>query len=70
MGSLMATNLLKAGYAVTAFDLVPAALNAAKAAGATLAASPRAAAEHAEVVITMTPAAAHVKTVYLSERFI
>jgi 3-hydroxyisobutyrate dehydrogenase len=63
----MAAHLLKAGHAVTAFDLVPAALDAAKAAGATLAASPRAAAEGAEVVITMLPAAQHVKAVYLSD---
>jgi 3-hydroxyisobutyrate dehydrogenase len=67
MGGPMAANLLKAGHAVTAFDLVPAALDAAKAAGATLAASPRAAAEGAEVVITMLPAAQHVKAVYLSD---
>ncbi|MCG7402019.1 MULTISPECIES: 3-hydroxyisobutyrate dehydrogenase [Caballeronia] len=67
MGGPMAANLLRAGHAVTAFDLVPAALDAAKAAGATLAASPRAAAEGAEVVITMLPAAQHVKTVYLGD---
>jgi 3-hydroxyisobutyrate dehydrogenase len=67
MGGPMAANLLKAGHAVTAFDLVPAALDAAKAVGATLAASPRAAAEGAEVVITMLPAAQHVKAVYLSD---
>ena len=67
MGGPMAANLLKAAHAVTAFDLVPAALEAAKAAGATLAASPRAAAEGAEVVITMLPAAQHVKSVYLND---
>lgn len=67
MGGPMAANLLKAGHAVTAFDLVSAALDAAKAAGATLAASPRAAAEGAEVVITMLPAAQHVKAVYLGD---
>ncbi|EKS66721.1 MULTISPECIES: 3-hydroxyisobutyrate dehydrogenase [Caballeronia] len=67
MGGPMAANLLKAGHAVTAFDLVSAALDAAKAAGATLAASPRAAAQGAEVVITMLPAAQHVKTVYLGD---
>jgi 3-hydroxyisobutyrate dehydrogenase len=67
MGGPMAANLLKAGHAVTAFDLVPAALDAAKSAGATLAASPRAAAEGAEVVITMLPAAQHVKAVYLND---
>ncbi|SAK57168.1 3-hydroxyisobutyrate dehydrogenase [Caballeronia hypogeia] len=67
MGGPMAANLLKAGHALNAFDLVPAALDAAKAAGATLAASPRAAAEGAEVVITMLPAAQHVKAVYLND---
>ena len=67
MGGPMAANLHKAGHAVTAFDLVPDARDAAKAAGATLAASPRAAAEGAEVVITMLPAAQHVKSVYLGD---
>ncbi|WP_248323205.1 3-hydroxyisobutyrate dehydrogenase [Caballeronia sp. Sq4a] len=67
MGGPMAANLLKAGHAVTAFDLSPPALDAAKAAGATLADSPRAASEGAEVVITMLPAAPHVKAVYLND---
>jgi len=67
MGGPMAANLLKAGHAVTAFDLSAPALDAAKAAGATLAASPRAAAEGAEAVITMLPAAQHVKAVYLND---
>jgi 3-hydroxyisobutyrate dehydrogenase len=67
MGGPMAANLLKAGHQVTAFDLVPAALDAAKSAGAALAASPRAAAQEAEVVISMLPAAAHVKAVYLND---
>ncbi|MDR5739623.1 3-hydroxyisobutyrate dehydrogenase [Caballeronia sp. LZ016] len=67
MGGPMAANLLKAGHALTAFDLSAAALDAAKAAGATLAESPRAAAQEAEAVITMLPAAQHVKAVYLSD---
>ncbi|MDR5817819.1 MULTISPECIES: 3-hydroxyisobutyrate dehydrogenase [unclassified Caballeronia] len=67
MGGPMVANLLKAGHALTAFDLVPAALDAARSAGATLADSPRAAAEGAEVVITMLPAAQHVKAVYLND---
>jgi 3-hydroxyisobutyrate dehydrogenase len=67
MGGPMAANLLKAGHAVTAFDLSAPALDDAKAAGATLAASPRAAAEGAEAVITMLPAAQHVKAVYLND---
>jgi len=67
MGGPMASNLLKAGHALTVFDLSPAALEEAQKAGAKVAASPRAAAEASETVITMLPAAAHVKAVYLNE---
>ncbi|SAL61633.1 3-hydroxyisobutyrate dehydrogenase [Caballeronia terrestris] len=67
MGGPMAANLLKAGHALTVFDLSEPALDEAKKAGAILAASPRAVAEASEVVITMLPAAAHVKAVYLNE---
>jgi len=67
MGGPMASNLLKAGHALTVFDLSPAALEEAQKTGAKVAASPRAAAEASETVITMLPAAAHVKAVYLNE---
>jgi 3-hydroxyisobutyrate dehydrogenase len=67
MGGPMAANLLKAGHALTVFDLSKSALEAAQAAGAKLADSPRAAAEGSEFVITMLPAAAHVKAVYLND---
>jgi 3-hydroxyisobutyrate dehydrogenase len=67
MGGPMVANLLKAGHTVTAFDLSAPALDEAKRAGASLASSPRVAAEGAEVVITMLPAAAHVKAVYLND---
>jgi 3-hydroxyisobutyrate dehydrogenase len=67
MGGPMAANLLKAGHALTVFDLSEAALDEAKTAGATHASSPRAVAETSEVVITMLPAAAHVKAVYLND---
>jgi 3-hydroxyisobutyrate dehydrogenase len=67
MGGPMAANLLKAGHALTVFDLSVAALDEARTAGATLAPSPRAVAETSEVVITMLPAAAHVKAVYLND---
>ncbi|SAL24780.1 3-hydroxyisobutyrate dehydrogenase [Caballeronia telluris] len=67
MGGPMAANLLKAGHALTVFDLSEAALDEAKQNGATLAASPRAVAEASEVVVTMLPASAHVKAVYLNE---
>mgnify|MGYP000727600567 CR=1 FL=1 len=56
MGGPMAANLLKAGHALRAYDLVPVALEAARAAGATICASAAEAAEGAEVVISMLPA--------------
>lgn len=65
MGGPMAANLLKAGHALTVFDLSKAAVQAAVDAGARSAASPREAAQASEVVITMLPAAAHVRAVYL-----
>jgi 3-hydroxyisobutyrate dehydrogenase len=67
MGGPMAANLLKAGHALTVFDLSDTALDAARQAGAASAASPREAVGKAEVVITMLPAAAHVKAVYLGD---
>ncbi len=65
MGGPMAQNLLKAGHAVRAFDLVPAALEAVKAKGGTVAASPADAVNGAEVVVTMLPASKHVEALYL-----
>ncbi|MFI4981144.1 MAG: 3-hydroxyisobutyrate dehydrogenase [Nevskiales bacterium] len=65
MGGPMALNLLKAGNKLCVFDLVPAALDAAKAAGARVAASPAAAVEGATVVISMLPASRHVESLYL-----
>ncbi|HEY4252776.1 MAG TPA: 3-hydroxyisobutyrate dehydrogenase [Roseomonas sp.] len=65
MGAPMARNLLKAGHAVAAFDLVPAALDAVAAAGATRAASAAEAARGAEAVITMLPAGQHVRDAWL-----
>ena len=61
MGGPMARNLVKAGHAVTGFDLVKANLDAAT--GATQAASAAEAARGAEVVVTMLPAGAHVREV-------
>jgi len=66
MGGPMAANLLKAGHSLTVFDLSEKALQAAVDAGARIAASPREVAQTSEVVITMLPAAAHVKAVYLN----
>jgi 3-hydroxyisobutyrate dehydrogenase len=64
MGSGMAANQVKAGHAVSAFDLSPAALQHAVEAGCTAAASARAAVADADVVITMLPAGQHVRHVY------
>jgi 3-hydroxyisobutyrate dehydrogenase len=67
MGAPMALNLVKAGHALTVFDLSAEALHTLVDAGATKAASPKAAAAGAEWVITMLPAAAHVRTVLTAE---
>jgi len=63
MGAPMVRNLLKAGHAVSAFDVNPAAIAALAAEGALAAVSPAAAAADAEIVMTMLPAAAHVHAV-------
>ena len=64
MGGPMAANLVKAGHAVTGFDLAPAALDAARANGVTIAASGPEAAAGADVVITMLLAGKQVLGVY------
>lgn len=65
MGGPMARNLLKAGHQVTAFDIVPAALDAAAQAGAARAASAAETARGAEFVVTMLPAGKHVRDAWL-----
>jgi 3-hydroxyisobutyrate dehydrogenase len=64
MGGPMAANLVKAGRTVTAFDLVAASRDQARADGAGLADSAVAAVKGAEVVITMLPAGKHVLSVW------
>jgi 3-hydroxyisobutyrate dehydrogenase len=64
MGGPMAANLVKAGQRVTAFDLVEASRNQAKADGAGIADSAANAAKGAEIVITMLPAGKHVLSVW------
>lgn len=61
MGRPMARNLLRGGHRVRAFDLNPAALDAARGSGAEAAGSARQAAEGAEFVITMLPRSEHVE---------
>jgi len=65
MGAPMAANLVKAGHEVNAFDLAPAATEAAKKAGARIATSARAAIEGAQTIITMLPAGRHVRAVLI-----
>ena len=64
MGGGMAPNLVKAGHEVLAFDLLPEALERAANAGCIAASSAAEAVKNAEVVITMLPAAQHVRAVY------
>jgi 3-hydroxyisobutyrate dehydrogenase len=64
MGGPMAGNLVKAGHAVTAFDLAPASREAAAALGVGIAASAREAVAQAEIVVTMLPAGRHVLSVW------
>ncbi len=67
MGGPMARNLLKAGHTLTAFDLVPAAVEAARTAGARTVAAASDTARDVDAVITMLPAGQHVRSVYLGE---
>ncbi|NIK50742.1 3-hydroxyisobutyrate dehydrogenase [Xanthomonas arboricola] len=65
MGGPMAANLSKAGHQLRVFDLVPAALDAAVAAGAYAASSAHDTLTDAEIVISMLPASRHVEALYL-----
>eukprot|EP01038_Epipyxis_sp_PR26KG_P014676 gene14676-19714_t len=64
MGSGMAANLAKAGHRVFAYDLTPAALEAAVAAGCEASPSVAQAVAQADFVVTMLPTGAHVLDVY------
>jgi 3-hydroxyisobutyrate dehydrogenase len=65
MGRPMLANLLKKGFAVVAYDIVPAALEAAAALGAERAGSPAEAAASGDLVITMLPSSQHVEAAYM-----
>ncbi|SDI14942.1 3-hydroxyisobutyrate dehydrogenase [Pseudomonas panipatensis] len=68
MGGPMAANLLKAGFDLSVFDLSEPAVRTAVAQGAQRVGSPaELAAADVEVIISMLPAAQHVKQVYLGE---
>jgi len=63
MGREMAANLLRAGHAVQAYDVVPAAVDALPAQGAVPAASVAEAAAGADIVVTMLPDTPQVEEV-------
>src|SRR3974390_2090675 len=65
MGKPMVKNLLKAGYPVHCYDIVPEPLKELASAGASVAASSREAAEKSEIVITMLPNSPHVEQAVL-----
>ena len=67
MGAPMARNLLKAGHSLNLFDLNKDILAELAALGGHVSASPREAAQGTGLVITMLPAAAHVRSVWLGE---
>ena len=67
MGGGMAPNLVKAGNEVRAFDLSKEAIDKAVEAGCSGAPSAADAVREADVVVTMLPAAQHVRAVYVKD---
>jgi len=67
MGKPMAKNLLKAGYKLVVFDVVPAPLKEVVAAGAEEGKSPADVASKSDLVITMLPNSPQVKEVVLGK---
>ena len=63
MGRPMAINLVRKGFAVTAYDIHPAGVDAAVTAGATRAATVKQAVDGADIVITMLPSSVEVEQV-------
>lgn len=61
MGMPMSRNLVEAGYAVTVFDLDGAAVEAARAFGASPASSGAEVAAQSDIIITMVPDSPHVE---------
>jgi 3-hydroxyisobutyrate dehydrogenase len=65
MGQPMLANLVRKGFEVVAFDIVPAALDAAVGLGSVRARSAGEAAASSHLVITMLPSSANVEAAYL-----
>ncbi len=67
MGKPMSKNLLKAGYPLVVYDIVPAAVEEVVGAGAEKGTSPKDVAAKTEVIITMLPNSPQVKEVVLGK---
>lgn len=67
MGLPMARNLVAKGFAVTAYDVNPSAVQAAGQAGMATAASAAEVVATADLVITMLPSSPHVEAVYTGD---
>jgi 2-hydroxy-3-oxopropionate reductase len=67
MGRPMAKNLLKAGFSLTVYDIVPEAVKDVVVAGAEAGSSSKDVAAKSEIVITMLPNSPEVKEVVLGE---
>jgi len=67
MGKPMARNLLKAGYSLTVYDIVPEKINDVVEAGAKAGSSSKDVAEKSEVIITMLPNSPDVKEAVLGK---
>jgi 3-hydroxyisobutyrate dehydrogenase len=65
MGQPMAANLIKKGFAVIAYDVVPAALEAAAKLGAARGGSAADVARQCDLVVTMLPSSGNVEAAYL-----
>ena len=68
MGGPMASNLLKAGHSVRAFDLVDSALQAIANEGGEACDNALTAVDGVDVVISMLPASVHVENLYLGDK--
>jgi len=65
MGQPMLANLVRKGFAVIAYDVVPASLAAAVKLGATGAGSSAEVAKRSDLIVTMLPSSSNVEAVYL-----
>jgi 3-hydroxyisobutyrate dehydrogenase len=65
MGQPMLANLVKKGFSIVAYDVVPASLAGAVKAGAIAGTSAADVARRSDLVVTMLPSSSHVEAVYL-----